>query len=231
MNSTVATTDTPGLGIRGDNRRLHNWYTNKTPHCKSVGFAVAMASEAPCPGVAHLASVGALTQDYFIPLRPGTNDIEVELRQYHDEERIFIIVDFGESLDEFPDEYNEVVQSIRNNGRPILADDLLKLINDMREEPINFNVTLISLRDMAQLLIEERDFKDPSIGPDGNGVMYAQWEIMNGGDLVLGFPGYGEIVLVAQNDEAPNAGGLDISVRGSRQRIIDEYGYLVPRLC
>ena len=224
-----------------DDHMLRAWYTNKIPFNGGNVYEVVRKLGNNLVGTLPSSQQGdqqqadyrvigeILAHDFIVPVHSGTIETELEVREYHDMGRTFVIVDFMEPEDEFPYECQEVIRELRDNGRPILADTLLDMVREMQEEPLDSDVVIVSLRDMAQFLIEERTVVDPIVGPDGKGIMYAQWEITDGGDLILGFPGYGEVILVAQRDEGPNVKELDISDRGSQERILEEYGYLVPR--
>ena len=159
---------------------------------------------------------------------PGTADYEVTLIQYGGDSNALIIVDFGEITSEFPKEHREVVKLLRDNGRPILARKLITMLRNMREDPDEPPISIVSLRDMARFLVEHKDFADPFIGPDRRGIIHAQWRIIDNGALVLSFLGDGEILLVAQADESPDDEILDISTRGLEQEILEEFGHLVP---
>ena len=159
----------------------------------------------------------------------GTGDYAVTLIQYGEDSNALIIVDFGETATEFPKEQQEVVNYLRENGRPILAGKLITLLRNVREDPNGSTVNIISLREMARLLVTHENFSDPFVGPDRRGIVHAQWRIMNNGVLVVSFLGYGEILLVAQADENPDNEALDISARGLERDILGEYGHLVPR--
>ena len=159
---------------------------------------------------------------------PGTADFEVKLIQYGGGSNALIIVDFGETTSEFPKEYREVVKLLRDNGRPILARKLITMLRNVSEDPDEPTISIISLRDMARLLVEREEFADPFIGPDRRGIIHAQWRITGNGILVMSFLGYGEILLVAQADENSDGEVLDISARGLEQNILEEFGHLVP---
>ena len=159
----------------------------------------------------------------------GTAEYELKLVQYGDDLNALIIVDFGETTDEFPKEDQQVVKLLRENGRPILARKLVTMLRNTREDPDEPTINIVSLRDMARLLVEHNDFADPFIGPDRLGIIHAQWRIIGNGVLVVSFLGYGEILLVAQADESPDNQALDVSRRGPDQEILEEFGHLVPR--
>ena len=160
---------------------------------------------------------------------PGTADCEVTLIQYGDDSDALIVVDFGEPASEFTKGQHEVVNYLRSNGRPILARKLIDILRNAAEDPDEPEVRIVSLQQMAQLLVLNDDIADPSIGPDRLGIIHAQWQILGDGVLVISFLGQGEILLVAQADENPGNEFLDVSTVGSEQEILEGYGHLVPR--
>ena len=159
----------------------------------------------------------------------GTADYEVTLFQYGEDSNALIIVDFAETEGEFSREHEEVIRLLRANGRPVLASKLITMLRNVREDPEQHAVSIVSLQDMARLLVAQEDFADPFIGPDRRGIIHAQWRIIGNGILVVSFLGYGEILLVAQAGERPDDEVLDISTRGSERVILGEFGHLVPR--
>lgn len=159
----------------------------------------------------------------------GTADYEVTLIQYGDDSDALIVVDFGEPSSEFPKDQHEVVNYLRSNGRPILARKLIDMLRNAADDPDEPEVRIVSLQQMARLLVLNDDIADPSIGPDRLGIIHAQWQILGDGVLVISFLGHGEILLVAQADEGPENEFLDASTVGSEQEILEGYGYLVPR--
>ena len=111
---------------------------------------------------------------------------------------------------------------------PILSDKLVTMLRDVQEDPDSPPVNIVSLRQMASLLINQPDFADPFIGPDNRGFVYAQWRIVGNGVLVIRFPDDERILLIAQADETSEREELDISVEGPKSNILEEYRYLVP---
>ena len=157
-----------------------------------------------------------------------TTDHEIILREYGEGPNPVIFVDFGEPTTEFPEEQEEVVNFLRANGRPILAGKLLTMLQDVMEDPDEPAISIVSLRDMARLLVKYDNFSDPSIGPDRLGIIHAQWRIVGNGVLVMSFLGHDEILLIAQADANPDSKALDIARRGPKQEILQEFGDLVP---
>ena len=154
----------------------------------------------------------------------ATQEAEVTVSPYGN----VLVVDFGEPLSEFPDEYQATVNHLRENGRPVLADQLIEMLED--QEPDEAKISLVSLREMARLLVEQRDFDDPLIGADRRGLVHAQWTIAGNGILIWGFLEDRRILMVAQADESSIAPeGLDINERLPAEKVLDTYGYLVPR--
>ena len=149
---------------------------------------------------------------------------DVTIRQFGN----YFVVDSGEPLGEFPDEYQATVNQMRENGRPVLADQLIEMLED--QEPDEAKISLVSLREMARLLVEQMDFDDPSIGADRHGLVHAQWTIAGNGILIWGFLEDKRILMVAQADESSIApDGLDINERLPAEKVLDTYGHLVPR--
>ena len=128
---------------------------------------------------------------------------------------------------DFPVDHQDAVEYLRANGRPILADKLVTLLQNIDEDPDEPEVNIVSLRDMARCPVEHGDFADPSIGSDRYSMVYAQWRIMGDGVLVLSFLGNGETLLVAQADR--DGSPVDVSEEGRLQDVIKEYECLVPR--
>ena len=138
-----------------------------------------------------------------------------------------VLVDFGEPIADFPADQQQIVEYLRANGRPILADKLVTMLQNIDEDPDEPDVNIASLQEMARCLVEHRDFIDPSIGPDRYSMVYAQWRIMGDGVLVVSFLGNDEILLVAQAD--CDGSSVDVSEQGRLQDIFKEYECLVPR--
>ena len=165
---------------------------------------------------------------YIYPTTTETIDREVKFTQHGEDSDALIVVDFGGPITEFPEAHQEVVQSLRDNGRPVLADKLFAMLQNVDEDPDGPTINVASMRDMASLLAEYNGFADPSISPDGFGVIHAQWRIVGDGLLVISFLGYGECLLTAQADENDEREELNISQRGWAPDILGAYGYLVP---
>ena len=152
---------------------------------------------------------------------------QINFIQYGCDASNIVLGDFGEHITDFPADHQEAVEYLRANGRPILADKLVSMLQNIGEDPDEPDVNIISLRDMARCLVEHRDFADPSIGPDRYSMVYAQWRIMGDGVLVVSFLGNAEILLVAQADR--DGCPVDVSEQGRLQDIFKGYEYLVPR--
>ena len=166
---------------------------------------------------------------YFLVQTPsGTADHRPEFIQYGEDSDALIVVGFGESETEIPKDHWEAVRFLRNNGRSILADKLIAMLQAVDDDPDGGTISIVSLRDMARLMVENGGFADPSISPDDLGIVHAQWRIFGDGLLVISFIGHGEILVVAQADGDPHREDLDISKRGQMQGILREYGHLVP---
>ena len=166
---------------------------------------------------------------YVLRSYSGTSDYEISLLQYGEYPDTLIMVDFGEPTSEFPEEYQAHIDHLRTNGRRILADKLVTMLRNMRDDPDQGEVHIVSLQDMARLFSKRQEFADPFIGTDRRGIIHAQWRMVGNGVLVWGFLGYGDVLLVAQADETPDNEELDITTRGSEHAILEEFGHLVPR--
>ena len=160
---------------------------------------------------------------------PGTADYKPKFTPYGEDSEAFIFVDFGEPDVDFPVDHQEAVRFLRANGRPIVADKVVSMLEDVTEDPDAPQPSIVSLRDLARFFVENQDFSDPFIGPDSREIVHAQWRFIGNGVLVISFLGYGEILLVAQADESPVSGALDVTKRGAKREILKEFGYLVPR--
>ena len=164
-----------------------------------------------------------------VPISPDTKSGSLAIRVFSFRGRTYAVYDWGEPEEQFPETHQDVVRYLRGHGRSIVANSLANLLRMMQEDPDECTIELISLRDMARFLVQEHEFADPAIGPDDDGIMYAQWRIEYNGAIVMGFPGQGDVLLVAQQDESPNAEALNISACLPAQSIMDTYGHLVPR--
>lgn len=151
-------------------------------------------------------------------------DHRVSFIQYGSDE---VLADFGEPITAFPTDHQETVEYLRTHGRPVLAEKLVTLLQNVNDDPDEPPIYISSLRDMARCLVEHKGFADPSIGLGRRGMVYAQWRIMGDGVLVVSFLGHDEVLLVAQ----ASRGGcpLDISESGRSQDIVKEHEDLVPR--
>ena len=171
------------------------------------------------------------------------DDVEFIYFQYGSNADTWVLTDFGEPTNGFPEEQQEVVDWLRNKGRPVLSDKVVTMLKDVQEEPDGPQVNIVSLKQMAEFLVEQKDFADPSIGPDRHGIVYAQWRIIGNGVLVIRFPGDEKILLIAQADAMPHHGHegasnidcqaadvkLDICTEGPMPEVLKEHAHLVPR--
>ena len=160
---------------------------------------------------------------------PGTADYKPKFTRYGEDSAALIVVDFGEPTDDFPLDAQDAVRFLRANGRSVVAEKLVSMLENVKEDPDASSPDIVSLRDLARFLVENQDFSDPFIGPDRRDIVHAQWRFIGNGVLVISFLGYGEILLVAQADETPVSEALDVSKRGPKREILKEFGYLVPR--
>ena len=154
----------------------------------------------------------------------GSLTTQVSFIQYGPDE---VLVDFGEAITDFPTDHQETVEYLRTYGRPVLAEKLVTMLQNVKDDPDEPPIHVSSLRDMARCLVEHKGFADPSIGLDRRGMVYAQWRIMGDGILVVSFLGHDEVLLVAQ----ASRGGcpVDVSKQGRSQDIVKEHEDLVPR--
>ena len=174
-------------------------------------------------------TTGSSIKYYVYPKTTETAYREVKFIQYgEDRDALIFVVDFLEPIAEFPEDHQKIVQYLRDNGRPVLADKLFAMLRNVDEDPDGPTVNFASMRDMAQLLVEYGSFADPSISPDRYGTIHGQWRIVGDGLLVISFLGYGDILLTAQADETTESVELDISQRGWAPDILGEYARLVP---
>ena len=123
--------------------------------------------------------------------------------QYGSDADTWVLTDFGEPTSDFSEEQQEMVDWLRNNGRPVLSDKLVTMLQDVQEDPDGPQINIVSLKQMAEFFVEQKDFADPSIGLDRHDIVYAQWRIIGNGVLVIRFPGDEKLLLVAQADAMP----------------------------
>ena len=125
---------------------------------------------------------------------------------------------------------HQIVSYLHDHGRKTLAGKLVRLVEDLPEDPETANIIInrTSLREMAMLLVEQGHFADPSIAVSQDGLMHAQWRIDGNGVIVWGFMGNGEILAVVQADTTPNHPPLNIAEQRLQGEILKEFGYLVP---
>ena len=168
------------------------------------------------------------TRQYVVRVPTVPTVCNVKMFRYGEEKDALILVDFGVTEVEVPNSEWETVWFLRANGRPILADNLGTMLQEAEEDPGEFTVSMASLKDMARFLVEHGGVADPSVGPDGYGVMHAQWRLSGHGLLVVSFLGYGVVLLTARANERPGQERLRISKRVRAQEILREYGHLVP---
>ena len=171
---------------------------------------------------------GSSSRYYVYEMTTKTAYRKVKFIRYGEDRGALIVVDFGEPVTEFPEDQQGVVQSLRDNGRQVLADKLFAMLRNVADDPDGPTVNFASMRDMAGLLAEYGRFSDPSISPDRYGIIHGQWRIVGDGLLVISFLGQGEILLTAQADETTESAELDISQRGWAPEIMGTFGHLVP---
>jgi hypothetical protein len=123
---------------------------------------------------------------------------------------------------EFDSRYQQVIDDLRNEGRQILAEDLIEILRNAEEDPDAPAINIYSLRAMARFLIEHEKWADPIIGPDPMGTMQVEWHILEDGLLVMAFLDHDCIHCVAQAD------ALNRSVQITERQAVEEFGHLVP---
>ena len=165
---------------------------------------------------------------YAVRVPTVSTDCNVKMLRYGEERDALILVDFRVTQDEVPNTDWETIWFLRANGRPILGDKLAAMLQEGEEDPGEITISMASLKDMARFLVEHGGVADPSVGPDGYGVMHAQWRLPGQGLLVMSFLGYGVILLTARANGSPDQERLRISKRVRAQEIMREYGHLVP---
>ena len=169
----------------------------------------------------------ARRQNLGIRLHEGL--YQIRFFQHDTESSTAILVDFweaeGASESEFDPEYQQVVDELRSGGREILAEDLIEMLRNIREEP---EIKLCSLQAMARFLIKQKKFEDPITGPDPIGIMQAEWHIIGDGLLVMAFLDDDQIHCVAQADATPENEALNSSVQLAENQALEEFGHLVP---
>ena len=133
------------------------------------------------------------------------------------------------SFEALPAARQMVIEELRNNSREVVADSLQDLLQNMAQEYSAKSICVISLRAMAELLVEEQCLADPTVSPDDAGIMYAQWPMDSGGHVVLGFPEQDQILLAAHRRRQVDMPAFNKRAQGSRPDILEEFGYLIPR--
>ena len=78
----------------------------------------------------------------------------VKMLQYGEEKDALILVDFGVAEVKVPNTNWETVWFLRANGRPILADKLVAMLQEAEEDPDEVTISMASLKDMARFLVE-----------------------------------------------------------------------------
>ena len=127
----------------------------------------------------------------------------------------------------YPEDYQPVITYLRESGRLTLVDRLIETLKSLSEDDDAPMFLLVSLQDLTRIIVEQ-GFDDTFIGPDSQGVAYAQWAIPGDGLLVLGCPGDNQIILVAQSEPADDHEALDISISGREPEVLERYSPLVP---
>ena len=165
--------------------------------------------------------------DSTSPCRTHQDIVYVELYQFEDRPDL-VIVDAGEPLHDFPQDCQEVVRYLRDNGRLVLAGDLEAMLKEAEKDPDFNGVDFVSLRSMARLLVREGHYADPFMGPDWDGIVYSEWRIPGNGLLAWGFLESGELLSMVQADAVLGREKLHENIRGLEEEVLRKHGYLVP---
>ena len=171
---------------------------------------------------------------------PGLTSIEVEGQELADHRFFYwvsnaiIFVDppneGSVSDSEFSPAYEQVIDSLRNGGREILADEVVDILRNSQEDPEEPDINVISLQAMARFLVSHRTFEDPIVGPDPGGLMQIEWHIDGNGLLVLAFLDQDRIHCIVQADETPPRLALNESAILTEEQALKDFGHLVPTL-
>ena len=125
-------------------------------------------------------------------------------------------------------EFPRVIDSLRNGGRDALAEELIEMLRNIQENPAEAGIKLLSLRNMARLLIEQSEFEDPIVGPRSDGIMQAEWRIDGDGLLVMAFLEDNRIHCVLQTLGNSLSPPIYKSRQLSKKDALEQFGIIVP---
>ena len=130
---------------------------------------------------------------------------------------------------EFDAEYEQVIDELRNGNREVLAEELIEMLRNSREDPDEVEIKLLSLQAMARFLIRQREFDDPVAGPDPSGIVQIEWHILGNGLLVMAFLEDDRVHCVVQTDATSEREMLNENAQLTESEALERFGYLVPR--
>ncbi len=130
---------------------------------------------------------------------------------------------------EFDPEYQQVIDELRNGNREVLAEELIEMLRNSRENPDEVEIKILSLQAMARFLIRQREFDDPVAGPDPSGIMQIEWHILGNGLLVMAFLEDDRIHCVVQTDATAGREMLNENAQLTQREALERFGYLVPQ--
>ena len=162
---------------------------------------------------------------------------QASIWEYEYPDGLFVIVDFTNALASRSEadppwltaDQRAALAMLRLNSRPVVASRLKEILAERANDPDGSDINIASLWALVNMLARQYAFADPAIGPDNQGLMYAQWLIDRNGVVAFGFPEGDEVLFVAHQKSEPRHEGIAISERGLEQDIVNKYGYLVPR--
>ena len=125
-------------------------------------------------------------------------------------------------------EYQRVVEQLRSGGREVLAEELIEMLQNSREDPEEAGIQLYSLQAMASFLVRNGKFEDPVSGPNPRGIMQIEWHIAGNGLLVMAFVEDGQIHCVVQADATTERSEINKNERLTEREALEAFGYLVP---
>ena len=157
----------------------------------------------------------------------------IQVRYYHYETAgSVILVDRCDVVDSPDDDldpkYQQVVEELRNGGREVLAEELIEMLRNSREDPEEAYIQLYSLQAMARFLVRRREYEDPVSGPDPRGIMQIEWHIAGNGLLVMAFVEDDRIHCVVQADATPQRSEINRNERLTEKEALEAFGCLVP---
>ena len=157
----------------------------------------------------------------------------IQVRYFHYETSgPVILVDEYDVVDspeeDLDPEYQQVVEELRSGGREVLAEELIEMLRNSREDPEEADIQFYSLQAMASFIVRHREFEDPVSGPDPRGIMQIEWHIAGNGLLVMAFVEDDRIHCVVQADTTPQRSELNRNERLTEKEALEAFGCLVP---